>query len=130
MWRTARLVAAKDLSIEWRSRQVTNQVLPFAGLTLVLFDNEYLVPHAACPVEQVPQLDASTYVPRGSTAWEAAGKIHTDIQDGFVRAEVVGWEELADAGGYSGARDRGTLRTEGRDYVMQDGDVMTVNFTP
>ena len=49
---------------------------------------------------------------------------------GFVRAEVIGWEELVDAGGYAGARDRGTLRLEGRDYVMADGDVITVKFTP
>jgi GTP-binding protein YchF len=69
-------------------------------------------------------------IERGTTAWGAAGKIHTDIQRGFVRAEVVGWKELADAGGYAGARDRGTLRLEGRDYVMRDGDVMTVKFTP
>ena len=60
---------------------------------------------------------------RGLTAWHAAGEIHTDIQKGFVRAEVIGWEELVDAGGYAGARDRGTLRLEGRDYVMRDGDV-------
>lgn len=63
---------------------------------------------------------------RGSTAWEAAGKIHTDIQRGFVRAEVVAWDELVDAGGYAGARERGTLRLEGRDYVVQDGDVITI----
>jgi GTP-binding protein YchF len=66
----------------------------------------------------------------GLTAWHAAGQIHTDIQKGFVRAEVVGWQELLDAGGYSGARDRGTLRLEGRDYAMRDGDVITVKFTP
>ncbi|MGA7705592.1 MAG: redox-regulated ATPase YchF [Solirubrobacteraceae bacterium] len=66
----------------------------------------------------------------GLTAWHAAGQIHSDIQKGFVRAEVVGWRELVDAGGYSGARDRGTLRLEGRDYAMQDGDVITVKFTP
>ena len=66
----------------------------------------------------------------GLTAWHAAGEIHTDIQKGFVRAEVIGWEELVDAGGYAGARDRGTLRLEGRDYVMRDGDVITVKFTP
>jgi len=66
----------------------------------------------------------------GLTAWHAAGQIHTDIQKGFVRAEVVGWRELVDAGGYSGARDRGTLRLEGRDYAMRDGDVITVKFTP
>src|SRR4051794_20619780 len=69
-------------------------------------------------------------IERGTTAWGAAGKIHTDIQRGFVRAEVVPWDELVDAGGYAGARDRGTLRLEGRDYVMRDGDVMTVKFTP
>jgi ribosome-binding ATPase YchF (GTP1/OBG family) len=66
----------------------------------------------------------------GLTAWHAAGEIHSDIQRGFVRAEVVGWQELLDAGGYAGARDRGVLRVEGRDYVMRDGDVMTVKFTP
>ncbi|HYH61103.1 MAG TPA: DUF933 domain-containing protein, partial [Solirubrobacterales bacterium] len=65
-------------------------------------------------------------VPRGSTAWESAGKIHGDIQKAFVRAEVVSWRDLVDAGGYAGARDRGQLRLEGRDYVMADGDVMTV----
>ena len=72
----------------------------------------------------------SWHLRRGLTAWHAAGQIHSDIQKGFVRAEVVGWDELLDAGGYSGARDRGTLRLEGRDYAMRDGDVLTVKFTP
>jgi GTP-binding protein YchF len=66
----------------------------------------------------------------GLTAWHAAGEIHSDIQKGFVRAEVIGWRELLQAGGYAGARERGTLRLEGRDYVMADGDVITVKFTP
>ncbi len=72
----------------------------------------------------------SWHLRRGLTAWHAAGQIHTDIQKGFVRAEVIGWRELVDAGGYAGARDRGTLRLEGRDYEMADGDVITVKFTP
>jgi GTP-binding protein YchF len=72
----------------------------------------------------------SWHLARGRTAWHAAGEIHSDIQRGFVRAEVIGWQELVDAGGYAGARDRGTLRLEGRDYAMRDGDVMTVKFTP
>jgi GTP-binding protein YchF len=69
-------------------------------------------------------------IPEGTTAWEAAGKIHTDIQRGFVRAEVVPWDVLVEAGGYAGARDRGALRLEGRDYPMADGDVITIKFTP
>ncbi|MGI8585492.1 MAG: DUF933 domain-containing protein, partial [Thermoleophilaceae bacterium] len=68
-------------------------------------------------------------VERGTTAWEAAGQVHTDMQRGFVRAEVASWEELADAGGYGGARDRGTLRLEGRDYEVADGDVLRIRFT-
>ncbi len=72
----------------------------------------------------------SWHLRRGLTAWHAAGQIHTDIQKGFVRAEVIGWQDLVDAGGYAGARDRGVLRLEGRDYVMRDGDVITVKFTP
>jgi GTP-binding protein YchF len=66
----------------------------------------------------------------GLTAWHAAGAIHGDIQKGFVRAEVIGWDALVEAGGYAGARERGTLRVEGRDYVMRDGDVINVKFTP
>ncbi len=72
----------------------------------------------------------SWHLRNGLSAWHAAGQIHSDIQKGFVRAEVIGWDALVDAGGYAGARDRGTLRLEGRDYVMGDGDVITVKFTP
>jgi GTP-binding protein YchF len=72
----------------------------------------------------------SWHLRQGLSAWYAAGEIHSDIQRGFVRAEVVGWKELVEAGGYAGARERGVLRLEGRDYVMRDGDVITVKFTP
>ena len=65
-------------------------------------------------------------LPRGSTAWEAAGEVHTKIQAAFVRAEVVAWDDLVEAGGYAGARDRGLLRIEGRDYVVADGDVVHI----
>jgi GTP-binding protein YchF len=72
----------------------------------------------------------SWHLKDGLTAWHAAGEIHTDIQKGFVRAEVIGWDALVEAGGIAGARERGTLRLEGRDYVMRDGDVINVKFTP
>jgi GTP-binding protein YchF len=72
----------------------------------------------------------SWHLRNGLSAWHAAGEIHSDIQKGFVRAEVNGWDKLVEAGGCAGARDRGVLRLEGRDYVMTDGDVITVKFTP
>ena len=63
---------------------------------------------------------------RGATALEAAGTIHTEIQEAFVKAEAIGWRELVECGGYAPARDRGLLRIEGRDYVVADGDVITI----
>jgi ribosome-binding ATPase len=72
----------------------------------------------------------SWHLRNGLSAWHAAGEIHSDIQRGFVRAEVIAWDALVDAGGYAPARDRGVLRLEGRDYTMRDGDVITVKFTP
>ena len=65
---------------------------------------------------------------RGSTAAQAAATVHTDFAAGFVRAEVIGWQELVDAGGYAAARERGLLRTEGRDYVVAEGDVLTIKI--
>lgn len=61
---------------------------------------------------------------KGSSAWEAAGKIHTDIQKGFARAEVIAYDDFVKYGGRQGAKEAGKARAEGRDYVMQDGDVV------
>jgi len=67
-------------------------------------------------------------VARGTTAPRAAGKIHTDMERGFIRAEVIGWEALVQSGSLLTARDRGLVRLEGKDYVVQDGDVMLFRF--
>jgi ribosome-binding ATPase YchF (GTP1/OBG family) len=69
-------------------------------------------------------------IPRGTRARPAAGAIHTDMERGFVAAEVTPWQNLVEAGGYTAARERALTRVEGRDYVMQDGDVVTFRFTP
>jgi len=66
----------------------------------------------------------------GETALDAAASIHTDLARGFIRAEVADAEELLAAGSYAVLRERGKQRLEGRDYVMRDGDVVTVKFTP
>ena len=67
---------------------------------------------------------------RGQTAYDAAGKVHTDMQRGFIRAEVVSFPDLNASGSYTQARERGLVRLEGRDYVVQDGDVIHLRFSP
>ncbi|MEK7186813.1 MAG: DUF933 domain-containing protein [Patescibacteria group bacterium] len=61
---------------------------------------------------------------RGSTAPEAGKSIHTDFQEKFIRVEVIHWDKLLEAGSYAKAREKGWLRTEGKEYVVQDGDTM------
>ncbi|WP_299026986.1 redox-regulated ATPase YchF [uncultured Thermanaerothrix sp.] len=68
-------------------------------------------------------------VRRGATAPEAAGEIHTDMQKGFIRAEVISYEDLIALGGMSEARAKGKLRLEGKEYVVQDGDILTIRFS-
>jgi ribosome-binding ATPase YchF (GTP1/OBG family) len=65
---------------------------------------------------------------RGRTALEAAETIHTDIARGFIRAEVIRWGDLVEAGSHSEAARRGLQRLEGKTYVVQDGDVLNVRF--
>lgn len=67
-------------------------------------------------------------IPRGETAHEASGRIHSDIYKGFIRAEIIAWDELVALGGLSQARTTGKLRLEGKDYPLQDGEVMQVRF--
>ena len=67
-------------------------------------------------------------LPRGGTALDAAGRIHSDLERGFIRAEVARWDELLEAGSEAQLRRSGRLRTEGRDYMVQDGDVVHVLF--
>jgi hypothetical protein len=67
-------------------------------------------------------------VSRGATAREAAGVIHTDMAKGFIRAEVIAFEDFSALGGMAEARAKGKLRLEGKNYVVQDGDVLTIRF--
>lgn len=67
-------------------------------------------------------------IPRGTPAVKAAGKIHSDLEKGFIRAEVIHYEELLAAGGLAPARKQGKLRLEGKNYTVEDGDVLTIRF--
>lgn len=65
---------------------------------------------------------------RGRTAPEAGGVVHTDFQEKFIKAEVINWRDLVEAGDFAGARQKGLIRTEGRDYRVEDGDVIEIKF--
>jgi ribosome-binding ATPase YchF (GTP1/OBG family) len=65
---------------------------------------------------------------RGARAQQAAGEIHSDIERGFIRAEVVAFEDLMKAGSLAACREQATLRLEGKDYVVRDGDVINFRF--
>lgn len=67
-------------------------------------------------------------VRRGATAPEAAGEIHTDLQKGFIRAEVIHYDDLVALGGMSEARAKGKLRLEGKEYIVKDGDILNIRF--
>jgi len=74
-----------------------------------------------------PELRAWT-VPRGTHAPQAAGKIHTDMERGFIRAEVISFKEFVAAGSSAAARDKGLNRVEGKEYLVQDGDILHIRF--
>ena len=74
-----------------------------------------------------PEVRAWTIV-NGTKAQEAAGKIHTDIQRGFIRAEIISYEELVKQGSMLQAKEKGLVRSEGKDYIMQDGDIVLFRF--
>ena len=67
-------------------------------------------------------------IKRGTKAPAAAGKIHSDIERGFIRAEVVGYDDLVECGSEAAAKEKGKFRLEGKDYIMQDGDVVNFRF--
>lgn len=74
-----------------------------------------------------PEVRAWT-IKRGTKAPQAAGKIHSDMERGFIRAEIVSYDDLMKCGSYAAAREKGLVRSEGKDYIMQDGDVTLFRF--
>lgn len=74
-----------------------------------------------------PEVRAWT-IKKGTKAPEAAGKIHSDIQRGFIRAEIVSFDDLMREGSMNSVKEKGLLRSEGKDYIMQDGDIVLFRF--
>ena len=67
-------------------------------------------------------------ITKGTKAPQAAGKIHSDFERGFIKAEVVYYQDLLDCGSYNGAKEKGLVRMEGKEYVVKDGDVILFRF--
>lgn len=118
-----------ELSDEERTEYLTELGLPESGLDKII--------HAA--YKTLGLITFITAGPKESKAWtctagskapQAAGKIHTDFEKGFIRAEVIQWDKLLEANGYVGAKEKGWLRVEGKEYVVQDGDVVHFRFAP
>lgn len=74
-----------------------------------------------------PEVRAWT-IKKGTKAPQAAGKIHTDIERGFIRAEVVSYDDLIKEGSMSNAKEKGLVRSEGKEYIMQEGDIVLFRF--
>ena len=74
-----------------------------------------------------PEVRAWT-IKKGTKAPQAAGKIHSDIERGFIKAEVVSFKDLVEQGSMVAAKEKGLVRSEGKDYIMQDGDIVLFKF--
>ena len=75
-----------------------------------------------------PQEVRAWTITRGTRAPQAAGKIHSDFERGFIRAEIIAFDKLMECGSMTVAKEKGLVRSEGKDYVMQDGDVTLFRF--
>jgi GTP-binding protein YchF len=101
--------------------------LPEAGLDRMIHAGYHLLGLITYFTAGVKEVRAWT-IPRGTKAPGAAGVIHTDFEKGFIRAEVIAYQDFIAAGGEAGAKEKGLLRLEGKEYVVQDGDVMHFRF--
>ena len=112
-----------ELSDEERSEYLKELGLPESGLEKII-KAAYKTLGLVTFITAGPKESKAWTCTAGTKAPQAAGKIHSDFEKGFIRAQVIQWDKLLEAGGYGPARDKGWLRTEGKEYVIQDGDVV------
>lgn len=116
-----------ELSDEERAEYLAELGLPESGLDKIIHE-AYKTLGLITFITAGPKESKAWTCTAGSKAPQAAGKIHTDFEKGFIRAEVIQWDKLLEAGGYGPARDKGWLRVEGKEYVVQDGDIVHFRF--
>ncbi|HVG28621.1 MAG TPA: redox-regulated ATPase YchF [Pyrinomonadaceae bacterium] len=116
-----------ELSVEDRREYLQSHGVDSSGVDRMIRSAYRLLGLMSFLTAGVKEVRAWT-IPQGTRAPQAAGTIHTDIERGFIRAEIVSYEDLLRAGSYAAAREQGLLRLEGKDYVMQEGDVVHFRF--
>lgn len=116
-----------ELSDEERAEYLKELGLPESGLDKII-KQAYKTLGLITFITAGPKESKAWTCTAGSKAPQAAGKIHTDFEKGFIRAEVIQWDKLLEAGGYPKAREKGWLRTEGKNYMIVDGDVVHFLF--
>ncbi|MBI5530629.1 MAG: redox-regulated ATPase YchF [Candidatus Doudnabacteria bacterium] len=112
-----------ELSDEERTEYLKELGLPESGLNKIIKE-AYKTLGLITFITAGPKESKAWTCTAGSKAPQAAGKIHSDFEKGFIRAEVIQWDKLLEAGGYGPARNKGWIRTEGKNYIVQDGDVV------
>lgn len=116
-----------ELPAEEKGEFLLELGLPEAGLDRMIHAGYHLLGLITYFTAGVKEVRAWT-IPAGSKAPAAAGVIHTDFEKGFIRAEVIGYDDFITAGGEAGAKEKGLMRLEGKEYVVHDGDVMHFRF--
>ena len=129
------VISAKiEAEIAVLARDERNEYLAAVGLKEPGLDRliraGYALLHLVTFFTAGPKETRAWTVTRGTKAPQAAGVIHTDFERGFIRAETIAYDDYVAYGGEAGARDAGKMRLEGKDYVVQDGDVMHFRFSP
>jgi len=113
---------AADMSIEERKSFGLSEVLEIDNLIRESYKLLNLINFFTTESNEV----RSWTIKKGSTAPQAGGAIHGDFETHFIKAEVINWKDLIDAGGFAQARERGLMRTEGKEYIVSDGDVIEI----
>jgi ribosome-binding ATPase len=116
-----------ELPAEDRAEFLQSLGIESAGLDRLIFASYHLLGLQTYFTAGEQEVRAWT-IHRGDTAPKAAAVIHTDFERGFIRAETVGYQEFVANGGWKGAKDKGVVRSEGKEYVVKDGDVMLFRF--
>ena len=116
-----------DMSDEDKEMFLSDMGLTESGLNRIIREGYSLLGLISYLTAGKPEVRAWT-IKKGTKAPQAAGKIHTDFEKGFIRAEVISYDDLMACGSMAAAKEKGLVRLEGKEYVMQDGDIVLFRF--